>query len=92
MRRRPRPQSDGLLRLLYEHMTRPEFVVRYHWSAGTLAFWDNRATMHFGIHDYGDGRRIMHRVTLRGDRPVGPNGVCGGYDDVVPVTSETSRE
>lgn len=68
----PERQSDGLLRLLYEHMTDPAFVVRYHWSPGTLAFWDNRATMHYGIHDYGGDRRVMHRVTLRGDRPSGP--------------------
>jgi taurine dioxygenase len=53
-------------------MTRPEFVVRYHWSPGTLAMWDNRSTMHFGIYDYEGDNRIMHRVTLRGDRPVGP--------------------
>ena len=72
IRRLPRLQSDGLLRLLYEHMTQPEFLVRYHWAPGTLGFWDNRATMHFGIHDYRDERRIMHRVTLRGDRPIGP--------------------
>ena len=68
----PERQSEGLLRLLYEHMTDPAFLVRYHWSPGTLAFWDNRATMHYGIHDYGDDRRLMHRVTLRGERPVGP--------------------
>jgi taurine dioxygenase len=68
----PEAQSDGLLRLLYDHMTRPEFVVRYHWSPGTLAMWDNRATMHFGIYDYEGDNRVMHRVTLRGDRPVGP--------------------
>jgi taurine dioxygenase len=68
----PGSQGEGLLRLLYEHMTDPAFIVRYHWSPGTLAFWDNRATMHFGIYDYGDARRLMHRVTLRGDRPVGP--------------------
>jgi taurine dioxygenase len=68
----PEAQSDGLLRLLYDHMTRPEFVVRYHWSPGTLAVWDNRATMHFGIFDYEGDTRVMHRVTLRGDRPVGP--------------------
>ena len=68
----PEAQSDGLLRLLYDHMTRPEFVVRYHWSPGTLAMWDNRATMHFGVYDYEGDRRVMHRVTLRGDRPVGP--------------------
>jgi alpha-ketoglutarate-dependent taurine dioxygenase len=68
----PERQSDGLLRLLYDHMAGPQFLVRYHWRPGTLAFWDNRATMHFGIFDYEGERRIMHRVTLRGDRPVGP--------------------
>jgi taurine dioxygenase len=68
----PEAQSDGILKLLYDHMTRPEFVVRYHWTAGTLAVWDNRATMHFGIFDYEGDTRVMHRVTLRGDRPVGP--------------------
>jgi taurine dioxygenase len=71
----PVTQSDGLLRLLYEHMTNPSFVMRYHWKPGTLAFWDNRSTMHFGIYDYEGERRVMHRVTLRGDRPVGPSEV-----------------
>jgi len=67
----PGPQSAALLRMLYDHMTQPEFIVRYHWTPGTLAMWDNRTTMHFGIYDYGDARRIMHRVILRGDRPAG---------------------
>ncbi len=67
-------QSHGLLRLLYDHMASPQFVVRYHWKPNTLAFWDNRSTMHFGIFDYQGERRIMHRVTLSGDRPVGPTG------------------
>jgi taurine dioxygenase len=48
-------------------------VVRYRWQPGTIAFWDNRATMHFGISDYGDDRRVMHRVILRGDTPIGPD-------------------
>ncbi len=68
----PERQSTAFLRLLYEHMTDPSYVVRYHWSPGTLAFWDNRATMHYGIFDYAGERRVMHRVTLRGDRPDGP--------------------
>jgi alpha-ketoglutarate-dependent taurine dioxygenase len=67
----PEAQSAALLRLLYVHMTDPAFVVRYHWSPGTPAFWDNRPTMHYGIFDFGTQRRVMHRVTLRGDRPVG---------------------
>ena len=75
MKDMPENQGDGLLRLLYDHMTNPAFVVRYHWKAGTLAFWDNRATMHFGIFDYEGERRVMHRVTLRGERPVGPREV-----------------
>ena len=66
----PERQSDQLLQLLYNHMTEPRFVVRYHWSPGTLAMWDNRATMHYGIFDYEGERRVMHRVTLRGDEPV----------------------
>ncbi len=68
----PGPQSAALLRLLYDHMTQPQYLVRYRWTAGTIAFWDNRTTMHFGIYDYDGSRRVMHRVILRGDRPVGP--------------------
>lgn len=67
----PAAQGQAFLKMLYKHMTRPEFIVRYRWTEGTLAFWDNRTTMHYGIFDYGKDRRIMHRVTLRGDRPAG---------------------
>ncbi|HSO95645.1 MAG TPA: TauD/TfdA family dioxygenase [Acidimicrobiia bacterium] len=67
------PQSQDLLRLLYKHATQPELICRYHWKPGSVAFWDNRATMHYGVHDYGTARRIMHRVTLQGDRPFGPS-------------------
>jgi taurine dioxygenase len=70
----PGPQGDAVLQLLYDHMIAPEFLVRYRWSPGTLAFWDNRTTMHYGIYDYGDARRVMHRVILRGDQPRGPHG------------------
>jgi taurine dioxygenase len=67
----PGEQSAALLRLLYDHSTRPELLCRYRWSEGTVAFWDNRATMHYGLFDFGDARRVMHRVTLRGEAPVG---------------------
>lgn len=72
-------QSQALLDLLYDQMTQPEFLVRYRWSAGTVAFWDNRATMHYALFDYGEQRRLMHRVTLRGDTPQGvavPSSAC----------------
>jgi alpha-ketoglutarate-dependent taurine dioxygenase len=67
----PVEQSRSVLALLYEHMTQPQFIVRYRWRPGTIAFWDNRSTMHYGVYDYGDTRRIMHRVILRGDTPTG---------------------
>ncbi len=65
-----RPESDALLAYLYEHSSRPEFVVRYHWHEGDLGFWDNRATWHAVAGDFGDQPRVIQRVTLRGDRPV----------------------
>jgi len=65
-------ESDALLDMLYRHCQRPEFSCRFHWTVGAVAFWDNRATLHYALDDYGDALRIAHRVTLRGDRPYGP--------------------
>ncbi|HVM63547.1 MAG TPA: TauD/TfdA family dioxygenase, partial [Acidimicrobiales bacterium] len=65
-------ESDALLDMLYRHCQRPEFSCRFRWKVGAVAFWDNRATWHYAIDDYGDALRIAHRVTLRGDRPYGP--------------------
>ena len=62
-------ESAALLRFLFAHSARPEFVVRHHWSQGDLAFWDNRSTQHSVVGDYGDAARVIQRVTLRGDRP-----------------------
>ncbi|RCG26557.1 taurine dioxygenase [Sphaerisporangium album] len=65
-------ESRGILDLLYAHLTKPEHIVRHRWRAGDVAMWDNRSTSHYANRDYGDTRRVMHRITLRGDRPVGP--------------------
>jgi alpha-ketoglutarate-dependent taurine dioxygenase len=65
-------ESRALLDLFYAHLTKPEHIVRHRWSAGDVAMWDNRSTLHYANRDYGDFRRIMHRVTFRGDEPVGP--------------------
>ena len=62
-------ESLPLLRFLWEHQTRPEFTCRFQWQAGSLAFWDNRCAMHNPINDYHGFRRVMHRITLAGDRP-----------------------
>ena len=62
-------ESAPLLGYLCRHLTRPEFTCRFRWRPGSLAFWDNRAAQHNPINDYHGQRRIMHRVTLAGDRP-----------------------
>ena len=66
-----RSESDALLGFLYTHSVRPEYVVRYHWQPGTLGFWDNFATQHSVVGDYGDRARVIQRVTLRGTEPRG---------------------
>jgi len=65
-----RRESAALLAFLYAHATSQEHLVRWHWSVGDIAFWDNRSTMHYAVRDYGEHHRLMHRITLRGDRPV----------------------
>jgi taurine dioxygenase len=62
-------ESLSLLRFLWQHQTRPEFTCRFQWKAGSLAFWDNRCAMHNPINDYHGFRRVMHRITLAGDKP-----------------------
>ncbi len=62
-------ESAPILAYLFQHQTKPEFTCRFVWQPGSLAFWDNRAAQHNPINDYHGFRRIMHRVTLAGDRP-----------------------
>jgi alpha-ketoglutarate-dependent taurine dioxygenase len=65
-----RDESDALLQFLYAHSVKHEYTVRYHWTAGDLAFWDNRATQHAVSGDFAGQHRVIQRVTLRGDQPV----------------------
>lgn len=66
--------SQALLRLLQDHVIKLENTVRWRWRAGDVAIWDNRATQHYAVDDYGDQRRVMRRVTIAGDVPVGIDG------------------
>jgi taurine dioxygenase len=62
-------ESRPLLEYLFQHQVRPEFTCRFRWEPGSLAFWDNRCAQHNPVNDYHGFRRVMHRVTLAGDRP-----------------------
>ena len=69
-------ESERILNLLYEHIARPEFTVRFRWQPDSIAFWDNRVTVHLAPADlyHLDFERVMHRITLAGDVPVGVDG------------------
>lgn len=76
-----RIESDGVLRMLYAHMTQPELTLRHRWRDGDVVIWDNRATMHYAVDDYGTSERRMRRVTIRGPLPVGPTGITSRIAD-----------
>lgn len=60
-------ESEPLLNYLFAWQTREALCCRFRWEPGDLALWDNRCTLHFPINDYPGHRRLMHRITLRGD-------------------------
>ncbi|HTB43898.1 MAG TPA: TauD/TfdA family dioxygenase [Acetobacteraceae bacterium] len=62
-------ESLPLLSFLFRHQIRPEFTCRFRWEPGSLAIWDNRCAQHYAMNDYHGYKRVMHRVTLVGDRP-----------------------
>ncbi|MER6998754.1 TauD/TfdA family dioxygenase [Streptomyces sp. NPDC000410] len=68
--------SRDLLRLFQSYVTRPENVLRVTWTPGDLVLFDNRITQHYAPDDYGDLPRLLHRVTVAGDVPVGVDGTA----------------
>ena len=66
--------SRDLIRILQDHITKPEHTVRWKWRVGDVAIWDNRATQHYAIFDYGAAHRRGERVTVAGPVPVGVDG------------------
>ena len=63
-------ESAPILEYLFGHQVKPELTCRFQWKPGSLAFWDNRCAQHNPVNDYHGYQRVMHRVTLAGDRPV----------------------
>ena len=62
-------ESAPLLNYLFEQQVKPEYTCRFVWRPGSIAFWDNRCALHNPINDYHGYKRLLHRITLKGDKP-----------------------
>lgn len=67
-------ESRPLLQMLHQQAMRPEFSCRFQWRQGSLAFWDNRQTLHYAANDYHGQRRLMHRMMIQGVKPIAARG------------------
>ena len=74
-------ESRSLLDLLYHRIQTSEYQYRHRWEPHTLVFWDNRLVQHSAVHDYYPQRRLMERVTIKGDKPFG-DGEPATVDDI----------
>jgi taurine dioxygenase len=64
-------ESRMLLDWLFRRTLIHEYQYRHRWQPDMVVFWDNRSTQHSALHDYYPQRRLMERVTIKGDRPAG---------------------
>ncbi|MBD3927435.1 TauD/TfdA family dioxygenase [Nocardioides cavernae] len=67
-------ESIALFTLLQNRVTRLENTIRWTWQPGDVAVWDNRATQHYAVADFGTEYREMARITVAGDVPVSIDG------------------
>lgn len=67
-------ESQALYRIFQDRITWLENTIRWNWELGDVAMWDNRATQHYAVSDFGNQPRRMHRITLAGDIPVSVHG------------------
>lgn len=59
-----RDDSNRILTKISDAYRKPEHQVRVHWAPGTVIFWDNRATVHYGVANYGAEPRLLERVLI----------------------------
>jgi alpha-ketoglutarate-dependent taurine dioxygenase len=82
-------ESQKILEILWEHVTRPEYTVRFKWNTGDIAFWDNRSTAHLAPRDIfeSDFDRQLYRITLVGEPLVGVDGKTSRSIEGKPILS-----
>ena len=82
-------ESQKILEILWEHVMRPEYTVRFKWNEGDIAFWDNRSTVHLAPRDIfeSDFDRQLYRITLVGEPLVGVDGKRSQSIEGLPILS-----
>ena len=83
-------ESDALLGYLTRWASSSRFTVRYHWTPGTIAIWDNRCTQHCVLNDF-EGERVVQRVTVMGDRPE-PSGDSNWEPYIGPLSAASRHD
>ncbi|MED1467570.1 TauD/TfdA family dioxygenase [Bacillus salipaludis] len=63
-------ESERLLSIFDSYVSRLENTVRWKWTEGDVVIWDNLATQHYAVADYGDSHRVVRRVTVGKNVPV----------------------
>ena len=59
-------ESRHVLAMLLEHLQKPDFALRWSWSPGDVALWDNRSVQHYAVPDY-QSERVVHRIVVAGE-------------------------
>lgn len=67
-------ESAAVLKVFFDHLTQPEFQVRFSWTPGSIVLWDNRTALHYAVDDYDDAVRIVHSCSIAGEPRVGVHG------------------
>lgn len=66
----PVAESEQLLDELWAHASQPQFTWGQEWRMGDVLIWDNRCLVHRRDAFDPSTRRKLHRVQIRGERPV----------------------
>ena len=62
----PEAESGPLLKAVFDHAERGEFVYEHIWRLGDLLLWDNRCSSHARTDFPSTERRLMFRTTVKG--------------------------
>ena len=62
-------ESKLLLNELFNHMEKEAYIYKHLWEPNMLVMWDNRSVNHCAQGGYEGYKRLLHRITLAGERP-----------------------